>query len=139
VIGSATRVNATNRDMTRAISLAQEIRELLATLPTVEDGGGFGPEAGETSLAHYDDADDFDALTFTPPINAQRQTLSGGEWAGWTQAVTVQNVDPNYLAGQAVPDGSTDMIRVNVTIRRGNQVMHQMSWVVAAFAEQDGG
>ncbi len=140
VIGAATRTNGGNREMTRAVFLAQEVRELLAPLPAAEDDGRFGPELGETSLAAYDDLDDFDGLSFTPPINAQRQALGGAEWAGWTETITVANVDPDYLAGsQPLPDGSTDVVRVTVTVRKDTRLMHEMSWVVAVTVDQGGG
>ena len=50
VIGQATRTNGANRDMTRGMFLAQEIRELLAPLPARTTGGVFGPEAGQSVL-----------------------------------------------------------------------------------------
>lgn len=131
VIGSSTRTNGTNRDMTRALFLAQEIRELMAPLPACNSSGHFGPGGGET-LATYDDQDDFVGRSFHPPVNAQRQTLTDAEWGVWRQEIDVASVDPNYLAGrQTITPGSTDMIRVTVTIRKGTDIIHQTSWLAA--------
>ncbi|MDD4889874.1 MAG: hypothetical protein PHU85_08065 [Phycisphaerae bacterium] len=136
VIGASTRTNGSNRDMTRALFLAQEIREAMAPLPARQPNGRFGPDAGET-LATFNDQDDFNGLSCSPPINAQRQTLSTADWSGWRQEVSVANVDPNYLAGhQTFAPGTTDMIRVTVTIRRGTLTIYQTSWLVAAVVEE---
>lgn len=139
VIHAGTKANAASRELTRATYLAQEIRELIAPLPSEEEGGGFGPEAGE-SLSTYDDIDDFQDVTFSPAINSQRQTLTDAHWDGWSQKVTVENVDPNYLAGhQTLPGGSTDMMRVTVEIYRDNRFVHRISWLAAAYAQEDAG
>ncbi len=137
VMAAGSNSNGHSRDLTRATFLAQEIRELMAPLPFEEEGGGFGPEGGET-LASYDDIDDFASVTFTPPINGQRESLNDPHWNGWSQQVTVENVDPNYLAGhQALAGGSTDMVRVTVTITRNGKLVHQISWLAAAYAADD--
>jgi hypothetical protein len=136
VIGSATATNGNNRELTRGVFLAQEIREMLAPLPACQDGGRFGPEPGE-ALASFNDLDDFNGQTFTPPINAQRQALPADEWAGWTQSVAVANIDPNYLAGhQTIQGGSTDMIRVTVEVRKDGRLVYRLSWLAAAAIEE---
>ncbi|MCG3181599.1 MAG: hypothetical protein BIFFINMI_03997 [Phycisphaerae bacterium] len=141
VMGAGTRSNAGSRDLVRAIFLAQEVREMLAPLPMREEGSTtFGAESGETSLAAWDDLDDFNGRSFSPPVNAQRQTLSGQEWSDWRQQISVESVDPNNLAGHlTVPQGSTDFVRVTVRIYKGTKQVHQMSWLVADFATQDTG
>lgn len=117
--------------------LANELREIIRPLPrhdptvglSLEDdagGGGavlegWGPNAGEQVLADFDDADDFDGLTFgfdgsadagdgdlPGPVNAFREvipelTVDGVEvtdagapvpMTGWRQTVIVEKVDP---------------------------------------------
>lgn len=136
VMGAATATNGTNRELTRAIFLGQELREAMASLPATDaQVEHFGAETGET-LADYDDQDDFANRDFQPPINAQRQALAGGPWAGWRQHVDVANVDPNYLAGrQTLTGGSTDLYRVTVTVYRANKEMHRISWLAAQALE----
>lgn len=114
-----------------ATFLANEIREMTRSLPKhdpvvglfLEDQGdgtttllGWGPEQGETTLADFDDIDDFDGVVFswigTPdlvngdlpgPVNAFREvipglTIEGQEteetMLGWTQTVIVRKVHP---------------------------------------------
>ncbi len=140
VIGAATRANGDNRDLTKAVFLAQEIREMLAPVPTRDPSGAFGPGPGETTLPTWDDYDDFHNRTFSPPINAQRQTLSGPEWTGWSQSITVKVIDPNYLAGHEPLSGGwvSDMARVLVTVRKGGSLVHQLSWVITVNEQEEG-
>jgi len=110
------------------LSLANELRELTLTLPLNDPITGManlGPEPGETTITQYDDVDDFagavDAagmgagLTFDPPVNALRQVIN--EMAGWSQQIVVENVlDSNISAGFTQPLGTTDLMRVTVTV-----------------------
>jgi len=94
----------------------------------------FGPEAGETSVAFYDDLDDFAGsggagVSFNPPINALRQTIPNMN--GWTQAVTVENVSADDIAGPAVAAGSTDLLRMTVTVSEGGTEYARLTWVSA--------
>jgi hypothetical protein len=114
-----------------ATFLANEIREMTRNLPkhdpvvglfltTDADGSqslqGWGPDAGETTLADFDDIDDFDGVVFTwlatdsidngdlpGPVNAFREvipglTIEGQEteesMIGWSQTVIVRKVHP---------------------------------------------
>lgn len=110
------------------LALANELRELTLTLPMHDPITGManlGPEAGETGILQYDDVDDFagavDAagngagITFDPPVNALRQQING--MAGWTQTIVVENVlDSNISAGFTQPLGTTDLVRVTVSV-----------------------
>lgn len=109
--------------MGTALLLANEIRELTMGLPQrdpISGGAAWGPEAGENSVADYDDLDDFDGAngagtTFSPPIDALRQSLSN--LPGWSQIVTVQNVlDGNVSSAVVAPDGSTSMMRITCRV-----------------------
>lgn len=131
-----------------AVLLANEIRELTLPLPLHDPISGMatmGPEANEATLADYDDLDDFagvvDAsglgagLEFDPPINALRQAVGGLE--GWTQEVRVENVLADNISSTfAQPLGTTDLMRVTVTIRyrpHGSEESHvltTLTWVV---------
>ena len=122
-----------------ATYLANEIRELTRRMPrhdpvtglfsqTVQGSAtlnGWGPESSETSIADFDDIDDFDGLTLTytgtsgitdhdllgpidafgqviPQINNDGTVALDGEGnplplQGWSQSIRVQKVDPtNY-------------------------------------------
>lgn len=104
-----------------ALLLANEIRELTMQLPQhdpIDGPNHWGPEPGENSVATYNDLDDFDGtgtgITFSPPVDAQRQVIPN--MTGWSQHVTVENVLPNDLSGAAAPDLSTDVVRMTCQV-----------------------
>ncbi len=130
-----------------AMLLANELRELTLTLPRHDPITGtdtVGPEAGETSIADFDDVDDFAGAVTSgfgagtvsdPPVNALRQSVN--EMAGWSQFIEVENVLPSDISAtspQAL--GTTDLLRVRVAVRYQSpqdttpQTIAQLSWVV---------
>ncbi len=128
--------------------LANELRELTISLPYDDPLTGqtyVGPEPGETTLAHYDDLDDFAGaisgnqgagLTFNPPINALRLPIA--DLDQWTQTIRVENVLDDYMdASVAPPLGSTNLMRVTVTVLYQGpddpspQVITSLTWVIA--------
>jgi len=125
--------------------LANEIREMTLNLPQHDPVTGaafWGPEGNETSLAMYDDLDDFDGtqgngLIFSAalgngPINAQRQIIPN--MPGWAQTVTVHNVDPFNIT-TVRPDGSTTLMQVEVIVTYKSpqdtspREMTRVSWI----------
>ncbi|MBN1506094.1 MAG: prepilin-type N-terminal cleavage/methylation domain-containing protein [Sedimentisphaerales bacterium] len=129
---SFTQANGVGADLSTAEFLIEQIRELTTLLPVVDPPGmswtTFGPEEG--SLASYDDVDDFDNATFSPPINASRGTLN--DLAGFTQQVTVQNISATSFDTVAT-DRSTDFVRITVNIHQGGQLITSTSWIRARY------
>lgn len=115
--------NGYGQRMGAALLLANEIRELTLALPLTDPITGnivWGPETGETSVMTYDDLDDFDGmggngLIISPPIDALGQVVP--DMAGWSQRVTVENVLPSFISGPAVPDNTTDVLRITCSVR----------------------
>ncbi len=105
----------------RAMFLANEIRETMAALPLhdpVNGAAAWGPELNEAAPADWDDLDDFDGAVFSGasgngPIDASRRVIPG--LAGWTQRVTVTHVDPLGV-NVARPPFSTPMVHVEVVV-----------------------
>ena len=129
--GSFTRANAAGTDLSTAEFLIEQIRELTTTLPVVDpntETTTFGPE--EASLAGYDDLDDFDGASFSPPINADRQTLN--DFAAFTQQITVQNVSANNFE-QVVGDHLSSFVRVTVTALYNSTEINSASWIRARY------
>ncbi len=128
--GSFTKANAAGTDLSTAEFLIEQIRELTTLLPVIDPQTGdstFGPEAGET-LVDYDDLDDFDGASFSPPINANRQTLD--DFAAFSQQITVENVsDSNFV--QVVGDHSSDFVRVTVQTFLNSKEISSTSWLRA--------
>ena len=99
-----------------ALSYADALMEEIASKPFDEpslDCGSFGTEEG--TRASYDDVDDFDGLSSSPPKRINGTNLS--DYGGFTRSVAVDNVtaaspDP----GSPAADGSTNYKRVTVTV-----------------------
>ena len=133
--GSFTRANAAGTYLSTAEFLLEQIRELTILLSVVDpetENATFGPEADETTLADYDDLDDFDGAVFSPPINAERATLNG--FAAFTQQVTVENVSAGNF-DQVLADHGSFFVRVTVKILMNSKEVSSTSWVRAWYEE----
>lgn len=123
----STNINGKGTTLTTAEFLIEEIRELTAMLDTVDPQSGtgaFGAEEG--SLAAYDDIDDLDGLTFSPPINAARAQMA--EFSDFSQQVTVQNVSASNFQ-QTVADHSSNFVKITVEVFYNNQSVLDSSWI----------
>ena len=114
--------------------LGNEIREMTLNLPRHDPVTGdayWGPEPNELWVGDFDDVDDFDGdgggLVFgadwdgdagndNGPISARREVIRNME--GWTQIITVRNVDPFFINDDGNPpaDGATTMVMVEVLV-----------------------
>ena len=93
---SFTQANGFAVEYSTAEFLAEQIRELTDLLPVIDpetEMATFGPE--ESILTDYDDVDDFDEASFSPPISSARETLS--EFSSYIQQITVENVISSNL------------------------------------------
>lgn len=127
LLAAGTVSNASGTELTTAVYLANNIRELSLGLsfadPTTPTHWGL--ESGET-LATLDDLDDLNGMTFSPPIDARRQQLAN--YPNWSQSVTVQSVDPNRLTLNSA-NGSTPVERLTVTVSHNAKVIYSVSWL----------
>jgi MSHA pilin protein MshD len=74
-----------------------------------------GPDAGETTRAQYDDVDDYDGLSQTPPQLRDGTVLT--EYAGWTRSVSVICVKPD-APDVAINAGDPQVLkRITVTVK----------------------
>ncbi len=118
-----------------ASQLGNEIRELTFNLPHNDPVTGtmidpdtgtifWGPETNETFLADFDDLDDFDgggaglifsadSIPVNGPLNARGEVIQNMD--GWSQIVTVRNVDPFDLS-TVVADGASEVMIVEVRV-----------------------
>ena len=123
LFGACTRQNQVSSHMTSALMLSGQVQEAMQGLTFNDPVNGtdvFGAEAGET-LATYNDLDDFDGLSFSPPIDAMRQQLP--LLSQYTQIVSVMPVypkKPGSNANEASPDipktTYTGAVRVRVRV-----------------------
>ena len=127
-----TKANGAGTDLSTAEFLVEQIRELNALLPVIEPDSTvwtFGPETGET-LATYDDLDDFDGTSFSPPINANKSPLN--DLAAYSQQVTVENVDASNFE-QVVADTTSAFVRVTVKVYLNSMEICSTSWLRARY------
>ncbi|MHC4173533.1 MAG: type IV pilus modification PilV family protein [Planctomycetota bacterium] len=130
--GAFTKANAGGVNLSTAEFLVEQIRELTTLLPVVDPERGidtFGPETGE-ALADYDDLDDFDGESFSPPIDAGREPLDN--FAAFTQQITVENVSASDFE-QVVGDHSSYFVRVTVKVLLNSREITSTSWLQARY------
>jgi len=128
---SFTKANGAGADLSTAEFLIEQIRELTILLPVIDPDTGtstFGPE--EATLANYDDLDDFDGASFSPPISADREVLSN--FAAFSQQITVENVDAANFE-QLVSDHSSYFVRVTIGIFLNSKEISSTSWIRARY------
>ncbi|MFZ2145744.1 MAG: prepilin-type N-terminal cleavage/methylation domain-containing protein [Sedimentisphaerales bacterium] len=126
-----TKANGAGAELSTAEFLIEQIRELSALLPVIDPDGGstFGPETGET-LAAYDDLDDFDGASFSPPIGADRNPLN--DFAAFSQQITVENVNASDFE-QVVSDHGSHFVRVTVKVFLNSREISSARWLRALY------
>jgi prepilin-type N-terminal cleavage/methylation domain-containing protein len=120
---ACTRQTRNANQTTTALMLVTHVQEAMVGLSFSDPGSAtlhWGPELGE-SRASYNDLDDFDGLTFNPPIDALRAPLPNQ--SQYTQQVDVMPIDPNMpgqnadVAAPTIGKGTyTGAVRVRVTV-----------------------
>jgi prepilin-type N-terminal cleavage/methylation domain-containing protein len=129
---SFTQANAAGTDLSTAEFLIEQMRELTTLLPVIDPNTGtstFGPEAGET-LANYDDLDDFDGASFSPPIGADRGVLDN--FAAFSQQITVENVNAADFE-EVVGDHSSPFVRISVKVFLNSKEISSTGWIQAGY------
>jgi len=131
--GAFTQVNGAAVDLSTAEFLIEEIRELTTALPVIDPDTGtdtFGPESGETTVADYDDLDDFDNAGFCPPVDVTGDPLT--DFGSFTQQITVEYVKPSSLE-ELEDNPPSDFIRITVVIVQNNRPVSSASWIRANY------
>ncbi len=126
-----TNANGVGTNLSTAEFLLEQIKELTASLPVVDpepETATFGPEEG--ALAGYDDIDDFDDASFSPPISADRTVLT--DFAVFTQQVSVENVSASNFE-LIVADHSSKFIRVTAKVLMNSIEISSASWIRANY------
>ena len=142
LFGVCAQQNIHGTRSTAAIMLANNVQESMGLLTFSDPQFGratFGPETGET-LAGYDDLDDFNNMTASPPIDANRNSIAA--MAQYSQFITVRPVFPNQLSSNSTDASPTITastytgavrVRVRVLFRESAtspaEEVYQRSWV----------
>ena len=92
----------------------------------------FGPEPSELLAGRtaYDDVDDYSGYKESPPIDRSGTVMTG--LATWQREVAVTLVSSSDLTRSAVLDSG--LKRITVIVRRGGQIMAQLTAVRTAAA-----
>jgi len=106
---SFTKANAAGTDLSTAEFLIEQIREL-------------------TVMTGYDDLDDLDDVSFSPPISADREVLD--DFAAFSQQITVENVNAANFE-QVVGDHDSAFVRVTVKVFLNSREINSASWLRA--------
>jgi len=113
LFAACTKQNRAGAQTTVAMMLAQHTQEAMWNLPFTDPNplsAVFGAETGE-ALATFDDVDDFNGRSFSPPIDALRQAIP--ELSQYTQTVAVAPVNLNQPSATGAAGAA---VRVTVTI-----------------------
>jgi hypothetical protein len=139
LLGAGTLANHEGSELTTAMNLAGNIRECMTGVAYTDPNNPthWGPEAGETNVSLYNDLDDFDGQSFSPPIDARRQSL-GSQYSTWTQQVKVESINPTHLTATmnhlTLPPDQRPTCRCTVTVlHNGNQIYSQ--WWIAGYSD----
>ncbi|MBN2582168.1 MAG: type II secretion system protein [Planctomycetes bacterium] len=113
--------------VTIAASLAEEIHEMVLTLPLAdpEEPSHWGLETGE--VLPPDDVDDLDDLVFSPPASSDGSVLS--DLSDYAQHVTVTSMSATDFA-LPVADGTSNVCRVSVSVTHRGLEVSRVSWLV---------
>jgi prepilin-type N-terminal cleavage/methylation domain-containing protein len=128
---SFTKANSAGTDLSTAEFLIEQIKELTALLPVIDPNTGtsiFGPE--EATLADYDDLDDFDGASFSPPISVGRETLN--DFAAFSQQITVENVNPANFE-EVISEHNSSFVRVTAKVFLNFREISSFSWIRAQY------
>jgi type II secretory pathway pseudopilin PulG len=135
---SFTMANGAGADLSTAEFLIEQIRELTTLLPVADPAttvwNSLGTEGGESSVALYNDVDDFDGFDSTSlgaPIDANRSTLA--ELAAFSQVVTVAKVNQADFDQVVADTNGSPFARVTVVVSLNGREISSASWIRANY------
>lgn len=125
-----TQANAYGMHTSTAEFLIEEIRAMTLPMAFVEPDevvDTFGPDDGEVDAGDYDDLDDFDGVTFSPPVDVNGNNLN--DFSEYSQIITVESVDPADFTA-VVDDLGSSIVRVSVSIVMNGKEVGSTSWII---------
>lgn len=131
-LAAAARASEAGKELTQAVTLAQEIHEWTLRLPFSDPDverkhSPPGCEEGDPQT-FVDDLDDLIGATFCPPKSAKGTTIAG--MPDWSQRLAVTWREPSNLT-QIVAPGASDIAHVEVTIRHNGNQVFRTGWLLA--------
>ncbi|MBW8017226.1 MAG: prepilin-type N-terminal cleavage/methylation domain-containing protein [Planctomycetes bacterium] len=128
---SHTQANAYGMHTSTAEFLIEEIKAMTMPLEVTDPNSGtsvYGPEADEIAVTDYDDLDDFDGVTFNPPVDVNGNVLS--DFSEYSQVVIVENLDPGDFTNVVADHGSA-IVRVSVSVEMNGKEISSTNWIRA--------
>jgi len=113
-VGAVLRFRSSTSDSGRAALLAAELLAEIQNQAYSDPNQTpvFGKESGESARSQFDDVDDYDGLTESPPKNRAGTNLTG--FTGWSRSVTVVRAQRNSPMQTAGSDEGLKRIRISV-------------------------
>jgi MSHA pilin protein MshD len=114
-VGAVMRFRSSTSDTARAALLAADLLAEIQNLPYADPNQTpvMGKESGEATRAQFDDVDDYDGWTESPPKNRAGTSLTG--FTGWTRSATVVRAQRNSPMQNAGADEGLKRIRITVS------------------------
>jgi len=141
----STEANIAASDLTVAITLAQQIREMTMGVPYVDPQTPDNPPGpdGLSPQTFIDDMDDMLGQTYSPPHSAMPPTGQAAnnrlgeelsEYTGWSQKIVITYRNPDDLAEITYPRASnaylTDLAMVQCSIYKGSELIYVTEWLI---------
>lgn len=137
-VGASRGGMRTVADRSRATLLAEQLLNEAAARPYWDGyGTGPGPESDETAAGDrspYDDVDDYDGWSASPPQRKNGTVIDG--FNGWRRTVEVRWTDPTDLSRTETSE--TGVKRITVTVRRNGKELAELTAVRTFAADRRG-
>jgi len=134
VVGGVSRTYAVTDEKAKAFLLAADLMNEILRAPYEDPNGSavFGLETGEGSVTRsaFDDVDDYDNWSETPPAAKDGTAYTG--LTNWTRTVQVEWVEVLNPTATAASESGLKRIQVTVTSPRG------VTWTLSALHARSG-
>ncbi len=130
LLAVGTQSNISGTEMTTAINLTKNIKELSTRLAFQDPANPSSAFTPESTLATANDIWDLNNLSLSPPVDVRGVAIPAYE--NWTQKITVQTVLPRQLVAAQPNDPTQPTAMITVTILHQKQTIATNSWLVCA-------
>ena len=127
LLAAGTMSNAAGTEMNTAVQLTNNVREIALRMAFWDPQAPTTWVSRESAVAQYDNLLDLDGQTFSPPLDANRSSLSA--LSTWKQTVDVQPVSEFDFSVSVPKTSAARAVRVTVTIVHNNKTVYQTSWM----------
>ncbi len=124
-IASARGAQAIVTQRQLGLALAEGLMAEVLSMPAYQEDASIGPELDERATSDrslFDDVDDFDGWSSSPPVDFAGETIAGAE--GYSRAVEVVYVELwNPTATTIIDEG---VVRITVTVKWGDKTVAEL-------------